>query len=60
MCVILVRHPLNRLRGIPRECMAEFFGTMVLIIFGDGVVAQMVVSSGSLGMWRSSSSTVPK
>ncbi|KAE9044978.1 hypothetical protein PR002_g2485 [Phytophthora rubi] len=27
-----------------RECMAEFIGTMVLIMFGDGVVAQVVLS----------------
>ncbi|KAL4165420.1 hypothetical protein KRP22_014131 [Phytophthora ramorum] len=32
-----------------RECMAEFIGTMVLILFGDGVVAQVVLSEGTKG-----------
>ncbi|KAE9236034.1 hypothetical protein PF005_g1230 [Phytophthora fragariae] len=32
-----------------RECMAEFIGTMVLIMFGDGVVAQVVLSEGAKG-----------
>ncbi|RLN90245.1 hypothetical protein BBJ28_00005666 [Nothophytophthora sp. Chile5] len=32
-----------------RECMAEFIGTMVLIMFGDGVVAQVVLGEGTKG-----------
>ncbi|ETM40999.1 hypothetical protein L914_13195 [Phytophthora nicotianae] len=32
-----------------RECMAEFIGTMVLIMFGDGVVAQVVLSENTKG-----------
>ena len=31
------------------EVAAEFFGTMILILFGVGVVAQVVTSEGSLG-----------
>lgn len=32
-----------------REALAEFFGTAILITFGLGVVAQTVLTSGSLG-----------
>ena len=31
-------------RGVLREMLAEFFGTFVLIVFGVGVVAQVVLS----------------
>lgn len=31
------------------ECSAEFFGTMILILFGCGVVAQVVTGGGKLG-----------
>ena len=36
-------------RGILREVLAEFFGTFVLIVFGVGVVAQVVLSKGAAG-----------
>jgi MIP family channel proteins len=32
-----------------RECLAEFVGTLVLILFGDGVVAQVVLSENTKG-----------
>lgn len=31
-----------KIRGLPGEMIAEFFGTMILILFGVGVVAQVV------------------
>jgi MIP family channel proteins len=36
-------------RGLLRELLAEFFGTFVLIVFGVGVVAQVVLSKGAAG-----------
>lgn len=36
-----------KIRGLPGELIAEFFGTMVLILFGVGVVAQVV--GGGIG-----------
>ena len=32
-----------------REALAEFFGTFILIVFGVGVVAQVVLSKGAAG-----------
>lgn len=32
---------------------SEFFGTMVMILFGDGVVAQVVLSDGTRGDYQS-------
>jgi glycerol uptake facilitator protein len=36
-----------RFRGLPAELAAEFAGTMILILFGVGVVAQVV--AGGIG-----------
>src|SRR3954452_20770786 len=36
-------------RGVLREMLAEFFGTFILMVFGEGVVAQVVVSKNSAG-----------
>lgn len=38
-----------KLGGLARECLAEFYGTMILIIIGDGVVAQTVLSNNGAG-----------
>jgi glycerol uptake facilitator len=40
----------NALAGLPGEMIAEFFGTMVLILFGDGCVAVFGLFSKSLGV----------
>src|SRR5688500_19249488 len=37
------------LQGTSREAAAEFLGTLILIIFGVGVVAQTVLSRGANG-----------
>jgi MIP family channel proteins len=36
-------------RALRRELLAEFFGTFILIVFGVGVVAQVVLSKGAAG-----------
>src|SRR3954466_11419816 len=36
-------------RGVVREMLAEFLGTFVLIVFGVGVVAQVVLSKSAAG-----------
>jgi MIP family channel proteins len=36
-------------RGVLREFLAEFFGTFILIVFGVGVVAQVVLSKSTAG-----------
>ena len=38
-------------KGTTRELLAEFLGTMVLILFGAGVVAQFVLSRGANGSY---------
>src|SRR5262245_64093043 len=40
-------------RGLMRELMAEFLGTFVLIVFGVGVVAQVVLSKQTAGTFLS-------
>jgi len=40
-------------RGVLREMLAEFFGTFILIVFGVGVVAQVVLSRNTAGTYFS-------
>jgi len=42
-----------RLRRRFREPLSEFMGTFFLIMFGDGVVAQVVLSNGQKGDYQS-------
>jgi len=43
----------SRVRRVFREPFAEFFGVFILILFGDGVVAQVVLSKGTKGDYQS-------
>ena len=42
-----------RIRRAFREPLSEFMGTFILIMFGDGVVAQVVLSNGTHGDYQS-------
>ncbi|HYM24290.1 MAG TPA: MIP family channel protein [Vicinamibacterales bacterium] len=41
------------MKTMPRELLAEFFGTFILIVFGVGVVAQVVLSRQTAGSYLS-------
>lgn len=43
----------SRVRHYMREPFSEFFGVFILILFGDGVVAQVVLSNGLKGDYQS-------
>lgn len=43
----------SRIRHFMREPFSEFFGVFILILFGDGVVAQVVLSGGEKGDYQS-------
>lgn len=43
----------SRIRYALRESFSEFFGTMILILFGDGVVAQVTLSRDQRGDYQS-------
>lgn len=43
----------SRIRHFLREPLSEFFGVFILIMFGDGVVAQVVLSNGTKGDYQS-------
>lgn len=43
----------TRIRHFCREPFAEFFGVMIMIMFGDGSVAQVVLSNDVKGEYQS-------
>ena len=43
----------SRIRHFLREPFSEFFGVFILIMFGDGVVAQVVLSNDEKGNYQS-------
>lgn len=42
-----------KVREYCRDAFSEFFGTMILIVFGDGAVAQVLLSHGQKGDYQS-------
>jgi aquaglyceroporin related protein len=42
-----------KVREYCRDAFSEFFGTMILILFGDGAVAQVLLSHGQKGDYQS-------
>lgn len=43
----------SRIRSYCREPFAEFWGVFILVMFGDGVVAQVTLSGGEKGNYQS-------
>ncbi|RKF57056.1 putative membrane protein, partial [Erysiphe neolycopersici] len=43
----------SRIRHALREPLAEFFGVFILVLFGDGSIAQVVLSNNTRGEWQS-------
>lgn len=43
----------SRVRAYMQEPFSEFFGCFIMILFGDGVVAQVVLSGGEKGAYQS-------
>lgn len=43
----------SQTRSWMQDGFSEFFGTMIMILFGDGVVAQVVLSKGTKGDYQS-------
>jgi aquaglyceroporin related protein len=51
--VMLPEPAWSKVRTYCRDAFSEFFGTMILILFGDGVVAQVALSKGEKGDYQS-------
>ncbi|RKF54807.1 putative membrane protein, partial [Erysiphe neolycopersici] len=43
----------SNVRHTLREPLAEFFGVFILVLFGDGSIAQVVLSNNTRGEWQS-------
>ncbi|KAJ9149207.1 Aquaglyceroporin [Coniochaeta hoffmannii] len=43
----------SKVRSIWQDAFSEFFGVFIMILFGDGVVAQVVLSDGKKGDYQS-------
>jgi hypothetical protein len=43
----------SKVRNVMIEPFSEFFGVFILILFGDGVVAQVVLSNATKGNYQS-------
>jgi aquaglyceroporin related protein, other eukaryote len=43
----------SRFRAMFQDEFSEFFGVFVMLLFGDGVVAQVVLSDGEKGSYQS-------
>lgn len=43
----------SKVRSCCQDAFSEFFGTFILILFGDGVVAQVVLSKNTKGDYQS-------
>ena len=43
----------SKFRQYGRDAFSEFFGTLILVLFGDGVVAQVLLSHGQKGDYQS-------
>ena len=53
--VVTEKSPLwwSRVRHSLREPCSEFFGVFILVLFGDGAIAQVVLSRNTRGDWQS-------
>ncbi|CCU82910.1 aquaporin [Blumeria hordei DH14] len=53
--VVTEKSPLwwSRVRHSLREPFSEFFGVFILVLFGDGAIAQVVLSRNTRGDWQS-------
>lgn len=41
-----------KFRKAMREPFSEFFGVLILVLFGDGSIAQVVLGQGAKGDWQ--------